>query len=194
MTHNNKFSNLTNASDKRLIALCRQHPSALEAIFSVLFKRYQQPVYNACLRFLRHEADAWDVCQEVFIRAFRHLHQFEGRSSFRLWLFRIVHNQCCNLALQRKRRDIFQDSGLLEELPAAEQEPVIPAFVEEQIDEALTQLSDTDREVLRLRFYQDQSLDEIAAFFGTHLSTAKMRLYRARDRFASAYEAVSLSR
>src|SRR6516165_666299 len=70
-----------------------------------LFRRYRQPAYRVAYRLLGHEADALDAVQEGFIKALTHLHGFQGRSSFKTWLLRVVSNAALDLGRQRSRRD-----------------------------------------------------------------------------------------
>src|SRR5579883_748228 len=70
-----------------------------------LFRRYRQPAYRVAFRLLGHEADALDAVQEGFIKALTHLHGFQGRSSFKTWLMRVVSNAALDLGRQRSRRE-----------------------------------------------------------------------------------------
>src|SRR2546430_5223206 len=70
-----------------------------------LFRRYRQPAYRVALRLLGNEADALDAVQEGFIKALTHLHGFQGRSSFKTWLLRVVSNAALDLGRQRGRRE-----------------------------------------------------------------------------------------
>src|SRR5881628_252386 len=87
-----------------------------------LFRRYRQPAYRVAFRLLGNEADALDAVQEGFIKALTHLHGFQGRSSFKTWLLRVVSNAALDLGRQRGRRDYVSldvleasesDTGLL---------------------------------------------------------------------------------
>src|SRR5205085_9211397 len=70
-----------------------------------LFQRYRQPAYRVAFRLLGNEADALDAVQEGFIKALTHLHGFQGRSSFKTWLLRVVSNAALDLGRQRGRRE-----------------------------------------------------------------------------------------
>lgn len=90
------------ASDEQLLAcFAAGHRHALDE----LFRRYRQPAYRVAYRLLGHEADALDAVQEGFIKALTHLHGFQGRSSFKTWLLRVVSNAALDLGRQRSRRD-----------------------------------------------------------------------------------------
>src|SRR5215468_9906158 len=70
-----------------------------------LFRRYCQPAYRVAYRLLGHEADALDAVQEGFVKALTHLSSFQGRSSFKTWLLRVVSNAALDLGRQRGRRE-----------------------------------------------------------------------------------------
>src|SRR5580704_13555835 len=69
-----------------------------------LFRRYRQPAYRVAHRLLGNEADALDAVQDGFVKVLTHLPAFEGRSSFKTWLLRVVSNAALDLGRQRRRR------------------------------------------------------------------------------------------
>jgi len=194
MNDNSPYLNdfhLASCSDEQLIELSRQQLPAMAAAFTTLMRRYQSQIQRFCLRYLRQEDDAWEVCQDVFIRVFCHLSRFEGRASFRTWLYRIAHNQCNSLARKRRRYSNHLDIDELADLLPAEQDSSLTDGDNDSVElvaKALSELSTTDRDVLRLRYFQDQSLEQLAASQGIGLSAAKMRLYRAQERFNIIYQ------
>ena len=72
-----------------------------------LFRRYRQPAYRVAFRLLGNEPDALDAVQEGFVKALTHLSGFQGRSSFKTWLLRVVSNAALDLGRQRGRREIL---------------------------------------------------------------------------------------
>ncbi len=70
-----------------------------------LFRRYRQVAYRVAYRLLGNEADALDAVQEAFVKALTHLRGFEGRSSFKTWLLRVVSNASLDLGRSRGRRE-----------------------------------------------------------------------------------------
>src|ERR1700722_17628317 len=90
------------SSDEELL---RRHASGERQALEELFRRYRQPAYCLAHRLLGHEADALDAVQEGFIKALTHLHSFQGRSSFKTWLLRVVSNAALDMGRQRRRRE-----------------------------------------------------------------------------------------
>lgn len=86
-----------------------------------LFRRYRQPAYRVAFRLLGHEADALDAVQEGFVKALTHLSSFQGRSSFKTWLLRVVSNAALDLGRQRGRRETLSlDLASADDMTAAQ--------------------------------------------------------------------------
>src|SRR5438876_6530492 len=95
-------------SDEHLLArLANGEREALEE----LFRRYRGPAYRVAYRLLGHEADALDAVQEGFVKALTHLDSFQGRSSFKTWLLRVVSNAALDMGRQRGRRETLSLNG-----------------------------------------------------------------------------------
>src|SRR5438309_243291 len=92
-------------SDEQLL---RRFAAGERQALDELFRRYRQPAYRVAYRLLGHEADALDAVQEGFIKALTHLHGFQGRSSFKTWLLRVVSNAALDLGRQRGRREALR--------------------------------------------------------------------------------------
>ena len=148
-------------------------------------------IYN----MVKNDADAWDLSQEAFIKAWKALPKFESRARFSTWLFRISHNVVYDW--MRKRR-IQGDGELNDEVfdvgqidlgaPTAPQQGQRPDQVLEQrelrqrINQALDKLSVQHREVVVLREVQGLDYKEIAEIIGSSLGTVMSRLYYARQK------------
>lgn len=172
-------------SDERLVELCQRQTSVATAAFQALVDRHRQRVYNICLKYLQREEDASDACQEVFVRVYLYLEKFEGRSSFRHWLNRIARNQCYNMAAQRAH-PLYNSDTEADSIPTIDT-MLDTIAVQMDIDKVLRQLSEADRQILQLRYFTENSMEEIAAKLHIHLSAAKMRVLRAKQRFKAIY-------
>src|ERR1700688_2368562 len=93
---------LSISSDEELL---RRHASGERQALEELFRRYRQPGYRVAHRLLGNEADALDAVQEGFIKALTHLQSFQGRSSFKTWLLRVISNAALDMGRQRGRRE-----------------------------------------------------------------------------------------
>src|SRR5262249_40218279 len=95
-------------SDEQLLVRLAGEREALED----LFQRCRVAAYRVAYRLLGHEADALDAVQEGFVKALTHLPSFEGRSSFKTWLLRVVSNAALDLGRQRGRREALSLEAL----------------------------------------------------------------------------------
>src|SRR3954463_13717027 len=93
---------LTDLSDEQLLD---RHQAGGRQALEALFRRYRQPAYRVAFRLLGNEADALDAVQEGFVKALTHLAGFQGRSSFKTWLLRVISNAALDLGRQRGRRE-----------------------------------------------------------------------------------------
>lgn len=150
--------------------------------FEQLVRRHQRYVFNVAYRVLNDYAEAEDITQEAFVRAWRGLPGFRGQARFTTWIYRIVHNLCLN-RLPGLRRELLRTEPLEEALaaPAPSQAELVEvqervAFLHAQLD----RLPEKYRLVLTLRYLQHLSYDEIAAALDLPLGTVKTHIHRAR--------------
>lgn len=158
--------------------------------FAALVAEHERFVYNLALRALGDQAEAEDVSQEAFVRAWQALPNFRGQAQFRTWLYRIVTNLCYN-RLPRLRRDLtalgdeaaeaVPDEAWADPAGGVEAEER-RAFLQRQIEA----LPEGYRLLVTLRFQQELSYDEIASVLSLPLGTVKTGLSRARARLRAA--------
>ena len=149
--------------------------------FQELVARYQKPVFGICYRMLRQREEAEDVSQEVFIKAYRYLKQYNHEHKFSSWILKIATNTCID-AIRKKRLDTLP----LDEEIKTNQEDVSAerAFLQEEahreIESAIAALPPDYRMVILLYHHQGQSYQEIAEGLDIPMSMVKNRLFRAR--------------
>ena len=163
------------------------------ALYEIVMRRYNQRLYRVVRSILGNAADVEDVVQEAWVRAYRALDRFEGRSSFATWLTKIAVHE----ALARARRSIRlvplpdggeDDAGPLPALRSSAPDPEQDAARHELlrlVEEAVDQLPDSFREVFVLREVEQLSQAETAECLGVKEETVKTRLHRARARIES---------
>jgi len=174
-----------------LIELCRQGDAQA---FGRLFSLHEAMVFNLSLRLLGDSEEARDVSQEVFLQVYRRLGSFQGRSSLKTWIFRIVVNQCRNRQRWWRRRR-KERCFSVEELSAAEEAQYCASRGEaedpferlerrecvDHVQKALLQLSFEHRVILTLREMEGLPCEEIAGTLSLPQGTVKSRLARARE-------------
>lgn len=172
---------LQRQTDEELIERVRRGETRL---FAVLVERHQDPVYGMALRFVRGAADAEDVAQEAFLRAYRSLEGFKGDARFSTWLYRITWNLCTDW-LRTNRKPARASVALDDDADVADgrvdlEEELLAAEERRKVRQALDGLAEKYRSVLILMYYQKMSYDQIASVLGVPMKTVETRLYRAR--------------
>ena len=188
--------NLQELSDEELVKICQEQlPHELQA-YKVLVQRYEGLVYNLCMKFLGSPEDAEEIAQDSLLQVFHKIHQFEGRSAFKTWLYKIVHNFCRNRISKIIRKREVQESyeeHAKEELPNSSFDDKRNEEKSAHIQEALDKLKPKEKEIIVYKFISGMTLQEIADVTDVGVSAAKMRYYRALESFKEAYERVTNS-
>lgn len=158
--------------------------------------RYQDMVFRLAYRFFANEEDAMDVTQEVFLKAFRSLKNFEGRSSFKTWLYRIASNTCLTVSQERQKQkksflslivDWFTRPGTPDPGKILEEEEY-QRELQEAIREKIARIPDVYRLPVILKDIEGKSLDEISEILELKEGTVKSRINRGRKLLQEALE------
>ena len=171
-----------------------------ERAFREIVTRYQTRLLNFVYRAISDREKAEDLVQDVFLRVYRHLHNFDRTKKFSTWIYTIAANLAKNELRNRSRFRLVLLEGMRtiwrgEELPI-EIEDTSPGpdvlFYKRHlcvlVEEATEQLSAHHREVFVLRDVEGKSYDEIAEITGAKVGTVKSRLSRARESVAAYIE------
>jgi RNA polymerase sigma-70 factor, ECF subfamily len=158
--------------------------------FHDLIEPYERSVYSMALSMLQNEADAEDVAQEAFLKAFRNLGKFRGEAKFSTWLISITLNEARSRLRQKKTAkteslDELNEGGhvspaLLRDWREIPSEVLERGEVRVLLQHAITDLPLIYREIFLLRDMEDLSVDQSAKVLGISVSAAKVRLHRAR--------------
>ena len=148
--------------------------------YNGLVSRWERRLYNYLLRVVKDREDAFDLCQDTFLKAYRHLGRLEDVDRFPQWLFRIAHNE----AIAQFRKNRLEIDGEPAEGQGGHAIPVAgsavyPLELELAVEGALGQLSPEQRETVMLKVYQGFKFEEIAQIQSCPVSTVKSRLYAA---------------
>ncbi len=178
--------------DFRLIALAQQGDMSA---YDALVTRHRGRIFAMIRNMIHQEADAWDLSQEVFIKAWNALPRFEAKARFSTWLYRIAHNTVYDWVRKRKidsagefNDEIFEkeriDSASFTTPSGGESPDTTMAHGElrMKIEIALNKLSAEHREVVVLKDVQGLSYKEIAEVMSSTLGTVMSRLFYARQK------------
>ena len=153
--------------------------------FTELVQRYQRPIYYLALRYVNNDADAADITQTTFVRAFKALDRFRGEASFRTWLYRIAINLCLSHLRKRGREQATDLSEVhTEELAVAPRgaSGLISGQQSQALRAAITALPPKQRLVLELRVYDELSFREVAELAECTENAAKVNFHLALKR------------
>ena len=164
-------------------------PSTIDALFEQLFEAYRQPILNYLYRLLGDGPQAEDVCQDVFVKAYRALPRLPDDANHRAWLYRIASNAAID---RHRRRKILQWLPLRDRDAAnggvgTRDGPETHVSERSAVQEALGALPLNYRQPLVLFSVQGYSIREISEMLGMSEGAVKTRLCRAREKFRVAY-------
>ena len=180
---------MTDQNEARLVKRAKQ--GDMHA-FEELIIQHEKIVYNVALRMMNHSEDAKDISQEVFLKAYRNIGNFDERSQFSTWIYRITANTCIDEMRKRKGRQSFsleeelesEEGSMQRQVADAGESPEESMLREEQKSEilqALESLSPEHKVAVILRDIKGLSYEEIAEILELTLGTVKSRISRGRN-------------
>lgn len=179
-------------SDEDIILRVRQGEIAA---FQFIVSRYERKLSLYLTHLIGNRDEAEDLLQDVFVKAYQHLKNFDDTRIFSPWVYRIAHNEAVNWIRKRSRRpiivswdDIVEATGEQQSVESREtlEERWIRRELRDDVREALSRLPEEHREVLTLRYYLDKSYREIAEIIGTPMNTVASRVNRAKKNLLEA--------
>jgi RNA polymerase sigma-70 factor (ECF subfamily) len=178
--------------DFRLVALAQKGDMGA---FDELVIRHRGKIYAMIRNMVKNDADAWDLSQDVFIKAWQALPRFEARARFSTWLYRISHNVVYDWVRKRKIESAGElNDEIFDREKIDSSARTAPAFVESpdealsntelrgKIENALAKLSEDHREAVILKDVQGLSYKEIADVMECSIGTVMSRLFYARQK------------
>lgn len=159
-----------------------------EAARSWIVRQYSPAVYRFCLRMLRNDEDARDVAQEAMLKVMRSLDRVDPDKRFSTWVFGIARNSAID-AYRRRRH--LSDEGPIEPADPSPSPLELSTRQEraERLQDAMDSLPPMYREVLVMYHFEHMKYREIADILDLPIGTVMNRIFRARERLRSAYEA-----
>jgi RNA polymerase sigma-70 factor (ECF subfamily) len=156
--------------------------------YAYLVNKYKGPVYNLVYRMTGHHQETEDLAQEIFIRTYGSLTNFDINRNFFSWLYSIALNVVRNYQKKRKPVPIATEKIITQYQDVTESHN--PEVIVDRMEQSrhlaakLQTLPDRQREAVVLRYYQDLAFKDIAKILDISLSTAKMRVYRGLEKLA----------
>jgi RNA polymerase sigma-70 factor (ECF subfamily) len=178
------------------LELAKRAAAGSRTAFEKIVERHQDMIYRLAYRFFSNEEDRLDAVQEVFVKAYRAIGRFEGRSSLKTWLYRVASNTFLTLAKEKTRRK----KSLLESIldwfsqpspPDPAQEVVEREYqveLQKAIADKLQRVPEVYRLPVILKDFEGRSLEEIGTILEIPEGTVKSRINRGRRILQEALE------
>lgn len=180
-------------SDEELLLILQQ-PKGLERGFRLLMDKYQERVYWQIRRLVVEHEDANDVVQNCFIKVYRSISRFEGKSKLYTWLYRIATNEAITFLKQKKRKATSSIDD--EELSLAQRLEADTYFdgdkAQVHLQEALNELPEKQRAVFNLRYFEEMSYKDIAEVLDTSVGALKASYHHAVKKIEHYFRSVEL--
>jgi RNA polymerase sigma-70 factor (ECF subfamily) len=182
-------------ADVSELDLVRRCQAGQTEAFDELVTRYRTRIFAMIYNMVHNEQDAWDLAQESFLKAWKSIKRFRGKSSFYTWIYRIVMNVTIDWLRKKQIKGggaEFDDSIQLKEIdPASKTVPKADPLphirmerkeIRARIDEAIRQLSPDHRAVILMKEVEEMQYHEIAETLGCSIGTVMSRLFYARKK------------
>ena len=178
-------TSLEDLRDEEAVALCQQGRSE---VFEVLVRRYMEKAFRIAFDFTHNTEEAKDLSQDAFLRAFSRIKQFDGRSSFYTWFYRLVVNLCLD-HVRRKGKIVWESletdpestnsAAWLKDTASTPDEQAIAGETQRRVDLTLNAMPNKQRTAFMLRNHQGLSVPDIAKVMITTEGTVRVYLHRA---------------
>ncbi len=166
--------------------------------FSCIVEKHKNKAYNLAFRICGNHEEAEEIAQDSFLKAYRSLKSFKMKSSFATWLYRIVYNTAISHTRIKKRGVLS-----LEDFPVdatdfignnTSEDEAEKEYRSSLINFALQKISEDERGLITLYYYEDMSIEEISEVTGIGKSNIKVKLFRARQKMLEIIEKVEKKR
>ena len=165
--------------------LIRRSKAGDTEVFGELVTKYRIKIFNMVYSMVRDEQDAWDLAQEAFVKAWKAIDRFEGRSSFYSWLYSLTMNVTIDFLRMRRRREEVE---LNDAIPSSLPGPRVNcqhAEIQAHLNAALAKLSPEHRAVIVLKELEGLRYHEIAEVLHLSAGTVMSRLFYAKKHLQS---------
>lgn len=180
-------------TDEELVALICKTKSL--QMFSIIYDRYSNIVYNKCLGFVRTKEEAQDLTHDIFVKLFIKINMFSFKSKFSTWIYSFTYNNCVNYYNREysKRKDTFvltDDTAQYHEVLMEITDDEINELKSDKLNKCLELMEPSDKMILFMKYQDDMSIEEIEQALQLGKSAVKMRLSRAKNRLVDIYKNV----
>ncbi len=171
---------MNSISDEILVKML-QDAGTLEKGYRLLLDKYQDRIYWLVKRMVTDSDDAEDVVQNTFIKVFRNIGSFEGKSKFYTWLYRIASNESISFLQQKSRKMVSSlDAGDGWEMQKMRADEFVDGEdIRMRLDKAISSLPDKQKLVFNLRYFEEMTYEEMSEVLDTSVGALKASYHHA---------------
>ncbi|MDR0472948.1 MAG: sigma-70 family RNA polymerase sigma factor [Treponema sp.] len=173
------YPGLISGADDEDLMILEQILGGQKELFVLLVNRYERHIHGMGLSFFRNSDDASDFTQDVFLKVYRSLDCFEGRSRFSTWLYRIAYNTAVNSISRKKEYSSLAEDDVVPDWDTPERRS-LRAELREAVLEAVRELPERYRVCVDMFFFYERTYQEIAVITGFPVNTIKSHVFRAK--------------
>lgn len=154
--------------------------------FNHLVEHYSKPVFTLICRIVRNQEDAEELTQDVFLKIFRSLKDFQGNSLFSTWLYRVAYNTAVSHTRKKKQEFLYMEEQTIQNISDRDVDEAFEHTVTENhlhaLHQAIDRLSPDERGIITLFYMEEKTVDELAEVTGLSSSNVKVKLHRIRKK------------
>jgi len=185
-------TSVNDISDDQILSLCNEE-AKIEQGFKLLMQKYQERLYWHVRRMVFEHDDANDVIQNTFIKVFRSINKFEGKSKLYTWLYRIATNESITFLNKKNRKSTAsldnEDYNLENQLKADDY--FDGDEIQRKLQDALNKLPEKQRVVFNLRYFDELGYKEMSEVLGTSVGALKASYHHAVKKIESYLKGVA---
>ncbi len=189
-----KSRNVKETTDDDILSLLSEK-TAYERGFRLLMQKYQEPLYRHVRRLVMDHDDADDVIQNTFIKVYRNIERFEGKSKLFTWLYRIATNEAITFLNTKNRKE----TDTLDSLETAHIAHRLQADVffdgddiQLKLQQAMAVLPDKQRAVFNLRYFDEMPYEEMSEVMGTSVGALKASYHHAVKKIEAFFKGIEI--
>lgn len=177
--------------DEKVLVAQLQNPKEARKAFELLVRTYSESLYWQIRRLVVSHDDADDLLQNVFIKAWKNIHNFRGDAKLSTWLYKIAVNESLNFINQEKQRRQVADTEDDFLLSSIEADPYFDGDgLQKELQKAIASLPEKQRLVFNMKYFDDMKYDDMSDILGTSVGALKASYHHAVKKIASYINAI----
>ncbi|MDX1828293.1 MAG: sigma-70 family RNA polymerase sigma factor [Lutibacter sp.] len=157
--------------------------------YAFLVEKYKHMVYTLTIRIVKNREEAEEISQDVFVKAYEKLNSFKGESKFSTWLYKIAYYASLDSIKRNKRQLNSENIETVNEIDFGNVQDALQNLQDKErkeiINDALLKLSEEERIILTLFYFEEMSIKEISKVVNLSIDNIKIKLFRSRKKLAS---------